>query len=337
MTSKKALITGITGQDGSYLAELLLRQGYKVYGTIRNHQGSNTSNNGDVPIYSQQYIWRIRHLLDQITLFPISLENFSNLYQIIEQIVPDECYHLAAQSFVNTSFNDELSTLNSNINSTHYILSAIKEKVPNCKFYFAASSEMFGRAEKSPQNETTPFHPASPYAISKAACFYLTQHYREAYNLYACNGILFNHESERRGVEFLTRKVTHSIAKIKSGDLKALYLGNLEARRDWGYAPEYVKAMWLMLQQSEADNYVVATGRSHSVREFVQLAFSIAGLNWEDWVRIDKSIYRPLEPVNLVGDASKVHLKLGWTPEIAFEDLVPIMVEADLRLAYKID
>ena len=318
---KKALITGITGQDGSYLTEFLLEKGYEVHGIVRR-----------VAIEDPEHrLWRIKHLLGKLVLHAGSLESYASIFNVVEKIKPDECYHLAAQSFVSYSFEDEFSTLNTNINGTHSVLSAIKQKAPKCKFYFAASSEVFGLTKETPQNENTPFHPRSPYGISKAAGFYLTQNYREAYGLFACNGICFNHESPRRGFEFVSRKITHTVAKIKLGLEKELRLGNLEAKRDWGFADDYIRAMYLMLQQDKPDDYVIATGETHSVKEFVELAFSYAGLNWKDYVVIDKEFYRPAEVNELRGDYSKAKKKLGWQPKVKFEELIKMMVEADLN------
>ncbi len=318
---KKALITGITGQDGSYLAELLLGKGYEVHGIIRRVALEDP----------KHHLWRINHILDKVILHSASLESYPSIFKVVEKVKPDECYHLAAQSFVSYSFEDEFSTINTNINGTHFILSAIKEKAPRCKFYFASSSEQFGLARESPQNEDTPFHPRSPYGISKVAGFDLTRNYREAYGLFACNGICFNHESPRRGFEFVTRKITNAVAEIKLGLAKELKLGNLEAKRDWGFSGEYVQAMWLMLQQDKPEDYVIATGKTHSVKEFAQLAFSCVGLNWQDYVVIDKQLSRPAEVYELRGDYSKVRQKLGWEPKVNFEELVKMMVEADLK------
>ena len=318
---KKALITGIDGQDGSYLSELLLEKGYKVYGIVRRVALEDP----------EHHLWRIKHILDKIVLFSGSLESYASIFKIVEKVKPDECYHLAAQSFVSYSFEDEFSTINTNINGTHFVLSAIKEKAPKCRFYFAASSEMFGLVREVPQNENTPFHPRSPYGISKVAGFDLTRNYREAYGLFACNGILFNHESPRRGFEFVTRKITNAVAEIKYGLTKKLCLGNLGAKRDWGFAGDYIKAMWLMLQQDKPDDYVIATGEAHSVKEFVEMAFSYAGLNWKKYVVIDKTFYRPAEVHLLIGDYSKAKKKFGWQPKVKFKDLVKIMVEADLE------
>ncbi len=318
---KRAFITGIDGQDGSYLAEFLLSKGYQVYGMVRRVALEDP----------EHHLWRIKHILNKITLHAASLESYPSVFKTVGKIKPNECYHLAAQSFVSYSFEDEFSTINVNINGTHFVLSAIKELAPKCKFYFAASSEMFGHAQEVPQNENTPFHPRSPYGISKVAGFDLTRNYREAYNLFACNGILFNHESPRRGFEFVTRKITNAVAEIKFGLAKELLLGNLEAKRDWGFAGDYVKAMWLMLQQKKPDDYVVATGETHTVREFVELAFGYAGLNWKKYVKLDKKFYRPAEVNILLGDYNKARRVLGWRPKVAFKELTKMMVDADLR------
>jgi len=318
---KKALITGITGQDGSYLAEFLLEKGYQVHGIVRRVAIED----------SEHRLWRIKHILDKIILHPASMESYASIFNVVDKLRPDECYHLAAQSFVSYSFEDEFSTINTNINGTHYVLSAIKEKAPDCKFYFAGSSEMFGLVKETPQNENTPFHPRSPYGISKVAGFDLTRNYREAYNLFACSGILFNHESPRRGYEFVTRKISNSVAKIKLGLSKELKLGNLEAKRDWGYAGDYVKAMWLMLQQKKPDDYVIATGETHSVKEFAELAFSHLGLNYQNFLSSDEKFYRPAEVLLLKGDYSKGKKILGWEPTVSFKELVQMMVDADLR------
>jgi len=319
---KKALITGITGQDGSYLAESLLKKGYKVYGIIRR-----------VALEDPEHrLWRIRGISKKINLLPASLESYASIFNVIEKVKPDECYHLAAQSFVSYSFEDEFSTINTNINGTHYVLSALKEKAPKCRFYFAGSSEMFGKVRETPQTELTPFHPRSPYGISKVAGFELTRNYREAYNLFATSGILFNHESPRRGYEFVTRKITSTVAKIKFGLAKELRLGNLEAKRDWGFAGDYVEAMWLMLQQNTPDDYVIATNETYTVKEFTELAFKYAGLNWKNYTVIDKKFYRPAEVNILKGDYSKARKILKWKPKVKFEELVKMMVESDLAL-----
>jgi len=268
---------------------------------------------------------------DRITLHAASLESFASVYQLVAKVVPDECYHLAAQSFVSYSFDDEFSTLNTNINGTHFVLSAVKDLAPKCRFYFAGSSEMFGKAEELPQTERTRFHPRSSYGISKVCGFELTRNYREAYGLHASSGILFNHESPRRGFEFVTRKISSGVARILAGRSKQIQLGNLEARRDWGHAREYVEAMWRMLQQPEPDDYVVATGETHSVRDFVELAFSEAGLDYREHVASDPTLFRPAEVNLLLGDATKARMKLGWTPSITFDSLVREMVDADCR------
>ncbi|MFA5356588.1 MAG: GDP-mannose 4,6-dehydratase [Candidatus Omnitrophota bacterium] len=322
---KKAFITGVDGQDGSYLAEFLIKKGYRVHGMVRRVALEDP----------EHHLWRLKNILNKIVLHPASLESYPSIFKIIEKVKPDECYHLAAQSFVSYSFEDEFSTINTNINGTHFVLSAIKENAPRCKFYFAASSEMFGLVRETPQTEKTPFHPRSPYGISKVAGFDLTRNYREAYGLFACNGILFNHESPRRGFEFVTRKITNTVAQIKLGMAKELKLGNLEAKRDWGFAGDYIKAMWLMLQQDKPDDYVIATNETHSVREFVKLAFAYVGLDWRDYVKIDKTFYRPAEVHLLIGDYSKAKKKLKWAPSVKFEELVKMMVDADIsRIKY---
>jgi len=321
MSKKIVLLTGCTGQDGSYLAELLLEKGYKVHGIVRRVALEDPSHR----------LGRIQHLLNKITLHPASLESYASIFSIVEKVKPDECYHLGAQSFVGYSFKDGFSTIHTNINGTQYILSALKEKAPECKFYFAASSEMFGATKKVPQNENTSFHPCSPYGISKATGYYLTQNYREAYNMYCCNGILFNHESPRRGFEFVTRKITNEVAKIKLGLSEKLPIGNLKAKRDWGFAGDYVKAMWLMLQQDKPDDYIIATNETHSVEEFVKEAFGYVNLDWKKYVVIDASYFRPMEVNILRGDYSKAKKKLGWEPAIKFEQLVRMMVDADLK------
>ncbi len=323
MAPQRALITGISGQDGSYLAELLLSKGYEVHGIVRR-----------VAIEDPEHrLGRIQHLLDRLVLHAGSLESYASMHTVIRQSQPQECYHLAAQSFVSYSFEDEFSTLNTNINGTHYLLSAVASEAPDCRFYFAASSEMFGRAEETPQNERTRFHPRSSYGISKVGGYELTRNYREAHRLHASSGILFNHESPRRGFEFVSRKITSAVARIAAGRGSKLKLGNLEARRDWGYAPEYVEAMWMMLQRPEGDDYVVATGETHSVREFAELAFSHAGLDWREHVEIDPVLYRPAEVELLLGDAAKARAVLGWKPRTSFEGLVRCMVDADLALS----
>ena len=318
---KKALITGITGQDGSYLSEFLLGKGYEVHGIVRRVSLEDPTHR----------LWRIRHILDKIKLHAASLDSYASIFNVVEKVKPDECYHLAAQSFVNYSFEDAFSTINTNVNGTLFVLSAIKERASGCRFYFAASSEMFGKAKDTPQNEETPFYPRSPYGISKVAGFDMTRNFRESYDLFACNGILFNHESPRRGFEFVTRKITSTVSKIKLGIEKELRLGNLEAKRDWGFAGDYVKAMWLMLQQPEPDDYVIATKETHSVKEFVENAFQYAGLNWKDHVVVDPMFYRPAEVHQLMGDYSKGKEKLNWEPTVKFDALVKMMVELDIK------
>lgn len=318
---KRALITGITGQDGSYLAELLLGKGYEVHGVVRRVALEDPAHR----------LWRLQHLVDRISLHAASMESYASLFRVVEHVRPDECYHLAAQSFVDYSFDDEFSTININVNGTHYLLSAVKEMAPECHFYFAGSSEMFGHAIESPQSERTPFHPRSPYGISKVAGFQLTRNYREAYGLFACNGIAFNHESERRGFEFVSRKITSTVARIRQGQARELRLGNLQAKRDWGYAPDYVEAMWRMLQQEEPGDFVLATGETHSVQEFVDEAFRRAELDPAEFVVVDEKLYRPAEVHELRGDPSEAKRRLGWTARVRFHELVRIMIEADMR------
>jgi GDPmannose 4,6-dehydratase len=318
---KRALITGINGQDGSYLAEHLLSLGYEVHGIVRRVALEDPA----------RRFTRIEHLLERLTMHAASLESYASVFHIFSRHQFDECYHLAAQSFVAESFADGFSTMNTNINGTHYVLAALRELQPQCRFYFAGSSEMFGKVRDVPQNEQTPFHPRSPYGISKVAGFDLTRNYREAYGMYCVSGILFNHESARRGYEFVTRKITSTVARIKAGLADELRLGNLDARRDWGHAADYVRAMHLMLQQPEPDDYVVATGETHTVREFCERAFGEAGLDWRAYVKVDDRFYRPAEVELLIGDASKARRVLGWEPRYTFESLVREMVEADLR------
>ncbi|MGH9619125.1 MAG: GDP-mannose 4,6-dehydratase [Bryobacteraceae bacterium] len=319
---KTALITGITGQDGSYLAEYLLKQGYEIHGLVRR-----------VALEQPDLrLGRIAHVRKSIVLHPATLESYPSLFHIFSRHRFDECYHLAAQSFVAESFEDGFSTMNTNSNGTHYVLAALHQLQPECKFYFAGSSEMFGKVRETPQTESTPFHPRSPYGISKVTGYYLSLNFREAYGMYCSNGILFNHESPRRGFEFVSRKITHTVARIKLGLATELRLGNLEARRDWGHAADYVRAMHLMLQQPESGDYVVATGETHSVRNFCELAFGEAGLDYREFVREDPQFYRPAEVDLLIGDASRAHQVLGWHPTYAFPQLVREMVANDLEL-----
>jgi GDPmannose 4,6-dehydratase len=321
MSSKCALITGITGQDGSYLSEFLLGQGYEVHGIVRRVALEDPDHR----------LSRLKDIRGRLVLHAASLESYASIHRVVHEVQPDECYHLAAQSFVSYSFDDEFSTLNANINGTHFLLAAVKTLAPQCRFYFAGSSEMFGQAETVPQNENTRFHPRSSYGISKVAGFDLTRNYREAYGMFACSGILFNHESPRRGFEFVTRKITSGVAAIVAGKRTQLPLGNLEALRDWGHAREYVEAMWLMLQQPQPDDYVVATGECHSVREFVEMAFSHVGLDYTRYVTTDPQLFRPAEVNLLQGDAGKARRVLGWTHRVKFAGLVREMVDEDCR------
>jgi GDPmannose 4,6-dehydratase len=317
---KKALITGITGQDGSYLAEHLIDLGYEVHGVVRRVALEQP----------EQRFSRLANVLDKVHIHAANLDSYPSIFHIFSKHEFDECYHLAAQSFVAESFADGFSTMATNINGTHFVLAALRELDTKCKFYFAGSSEMFGKVRETPQRESTPFHPRSPYGISKVAGFQLSMNYREAYDMFCCNGILFNHESPRRGLEFVTRKITNGVARIKAGLSSELRLGNLEAKRDWGHAKDYVRAMHLMLQQPAPDDYVVATGETHSVREFCELAFAEAGLNYRDYVKVDQAVYRPAEVDLLIGDASKAQSILHWEPTVNFVGLIKEMVQADL-------
>ena len=317
---KKVLITGITGQDGSYLAEHLLELGCEVHGFVRRVALEDPS----------RRFTRVSHLLDRVKVHAASLESYASIFHIFSREQFDECYHLAAQSFVGESFADGFSTMNTNINGTHFILAALRELQPACRFYFAGSSEMFGKVAEVPQRETTRFHPRSPYGISKVAGFDLTRNYREAYGMFCVSGILFNHESPRRGFEFVTRKITSTVARIKAGLADELRLGNLDARRDWGHASDYVRAMRLMLQQDGPDDYVVSTGETHTVREFCERAFARAGLDWQRYVKVDEVFYRPAEVDILIGDSSKARAALGWETNYSFEQLVNEMVDSDV-------
>ena len=322
---KVALITGITGQDGSYLAEFLLKKKYKVHGIIRRVALEDKTHR----------LWRLQKILKNINLHSASLESYASIVKIIQKIKPSEIYHLAAQSYVDYSFKDEFSTLNTNINGTHYILSALKDFSPKSKFYFAGSSEMFGKVRSKPQNEKTPFYPRSAYGISKVTGYDLTRNYREAYRLHCSTGILFNHESPRRGFEFVTRKISHGVARIKCGLQRELTLGNLDAKRDWGHAKDYIEAMWLMLQKRKPDDFVISTNKQHSVREFANLAFSIVGLDYRKFIKIDKNLYRPAEVQTLLGDYSKAKRILKWKPKVSFNNLVKDMVLSDLEFVKK--
>ena len=317
MRMKTALITGITGQDGSYLAELLVDKGYRVYGMVRRSSNENLS--------------RVHHLHERIELVFGDLLDQNSLLNAMRDIKPDEVYNLAAQSFVPTSWNQPVLTGEFTALGVTKMLEALRVACPQARFYQASSSEMFGKVRETPQKETTPFYPRSPYGVAKVYGHFITVNYRESYDLFTCSGLLFNHESPRRGLEFVTRKISHAVARIKHGLDDKLRLGNLEARRDWGYAAVYVRAMWLMLQQDSPDDYVVATGRTHSVREFVERAFSRVGLDWQEHVVVDESLIRPAEVDTLVGDPAKAHQVLGWQPSITFEGLVDLMVDADME------
>ena len=314
--SKRAIITGITGQDGSYLAELLLEKGYEVYGLVRRSSAPN--------------LWRIEHLLDRITLKAGDLLDQLSIIRAIEQVQPTEFYNLAAMSFVPASWDQPMLTGEYNAQGVTRVLDAIRQVAPKIRFYQASSSEMFGKVLEVPQRETTPFYPRSPYGVSKVFAHYITVNYRESYDLFAVSGMLFNHESPRRGLEFVTRKVTDGVARIKLGMADSLSMGNLDAQRDWGFAGDYVRAMWLMLQQPNATDYVIATGVSHSVRELIEIAFGRVGLDWQKYVSVDPSLLRPAEVEHLLGDSSKARNELNWTPQVSFSQLIEMMVDADL-------
>lgn len=318
MAQKSALITGITGQDGSYLAEHLLAQGYKVFGLVRRLSADNYE--------------RIEHLRGKVELLPGDLLDQVSLMKAIERSQPSEVYNLAAQSFVPASWTQPILTSEFTAVGVSRILEAIRLMNPKIRFYQASSSEMFGKVRETPQTELTPFYPRSPYGVAKAFGHYMTVNYRESYDMFAVSGILFNHESPRRGLEFVTRKVTHGVAQIKLGLATELRMGNLDAKRDWGFAGDYVKAMWLMLQQDTPDDYVISTGETHTVRELVEIAFSCVGLDWERYVKLDPQFVRPAEVDLLLGDCSKAQEKLGWKPEVSFPELVKMMVESDLQL-----
>lgn len=319
---KSALITGITGQDGSYLAELLLKKGYKVYGLVRRSSGGEIS--------------RISHLVEKVNLISGDLLDQISLFNAIEESNPDEVYNLAAQSFVHTSWSQPILTTEFTATGVTRLLEAIKKIKPRARFYQASSSEMFGKAQQVPQNEQTSFYPRSPYGVAKLYGHWITINYKESFNLYASSGILFNHESPRRGTEFVTRKITSHIGMIKSGMVNELRLGNLDAKRDWGFAGDYVEAMWLMLQSERPDNYVIATNETHSVKDFVKLAFEYADLDWEKYVKLDAKYCRPAEVDLLIGDYSKAKKELGWYPKTSFKDLVKMMVDHDIDYYKKI-
>ena len=317
MSERRALITGVSGQDGSYLAELLLEKGYRVFGSVRRSSSEN--------------LHRIQDLLGEIELIYADLLDQQSLVAMLQRVRPHEVYNLAAQSYVPLSWEQPMLTAEFNAVGVARLLEAIRWVDPTIRFYQASSSEMFGKVREVPQNEQTPFHPRSPYGVAKTYGHYITVNYRESYGLFACCGILFNHESPRRGKEFVSRKITDTVARIKYRQAKELRLGNLSARRDWGYAKDYVRAMWLMLQQEQPDDYVIATGEDHSVEEFAALAFQHVGLDWREFVRVDPALFRPAEVDHLIGDASKARQRLGWEPTVRFRELVAMMVEADLQ------
>jgi GDPmannose 4,6-dehydratase len=315
--AKRAIITGITGQDASYLAELLLSKGYEVVGTVRRASAPN--------------FWRVQHLLDRITIKPADLLDQLSIIRLVDEVRPYEFYNLAAMSFVPASWDQPMLTGEYNAQGVTRVLESIRQVDPTIRFYQASSSEMFGKVRQVPQNELTPFYPRSPYGVSKAFAHYITVNYRESYDLFAVSGMLFNHESPRRGLEFVTRKVTDGVARIKLGRADKLMLGNLDASRDWGFAGDYVNAMWSMLQQPRADDYVIATGISHSVRDLVEVAFGHVGLDWHKYVELDPKLIRPAEVEHLIGDSSKAEAELGWRPSVDFKGLITMMVDADLE------
>jgi len=319
---KKALITGIAGQDGSYLAELLLSKGYEVHGIVRRVAIEDT----------EHKLKNIAHILDRIHLHVASLDNVLSLIKVVKDIMPDECYHLAASSFVSYAFEDEISILSNNVDSTHYLLAVLREFAPSCRVYFAGTSEMFGNVSQSPQDENTPFNPRSIYGISKVSGYYLVKNYRQQYNMFACSGILYNHESPRRGYEFVTRKIISAAVKIKQGSQDNLVLGNLDAYRDWGYAPDYVNAMWLMLQADAPDDYVVATGETHAVRDFVDMTFKALGLDYRTHVKIDQQLFRPTEQIQLRGNPAKAIARLGWKRTRTLDGIIKEMIDHEINI-----
>ena len=318
MSPRRALITGVTGQDGSHLADLLLEKGYEVHGMVRRA--------------STETFERLSHIRDQITLHTGDLLDQRSLGDVMREVAPHEIYNLAAMSFVAASWNQPVLTAEFSGTGVTRMLEAMREAAPGARFYQASSSEMFGKVREVPQNENTPFYPRSPYGVAKAYGHFITVNYRESYDLFACSGILFNHEGPRRGLEFVTRKVTYNAAAIKLGIQDKVSLGNLDARRDWGYAQDYVEAMWMMLQQDEPDDYVIATGKDHSVRDLVEVAFGHLGLDWEDHVELDPALLRPAEVDHLIGDYSKAREKLGWEPRTSFDELIRLMVDSDMEL-----
>jgi len=317
---KKAIITGITGQDGSYLAELLVEKGYEVHGIVRRESFED-----------EDKLRNIQQLKDKLILHEGSLNDHLTIYKIFSKVLPNECYHLSASSFVNYSFNDEFQTMNNNFNSTHYLLSTIREVKRDCKFYFAGSSEMFGEPTETPQNENTPFNPKSIYGISKVSSHYLLKNYREKEGLFACTGIMYNHESPRRGSQFVTKKIIHSAVKIKLGFQDKLYLGNLEAKRDWGYALDYVQAMWKILQADKADDFIIATGKLHTVREFLEIAFSYLDLNYQNYVEVDAKFFRASEHIPLCGNPSKIKDTIGWENKKSLEQIIKEMIDIEFE------
>ena len=318
---RRALITGINGQDGSYLAELLLAKGYEVYGVVRRSSIENSTK-----------LINIKGILERITIKSCSLENSLSVYKLFQEIKPDECYHLAASSFVSYSLEDDMSIMANNFTTTHNILLSAMDVCPNCHIYFAGSSEIFGNVTEYPQNENTPYNPRSVYGISKMSSHCLVKNYRERYGLFACTGFTYNHESPRRGRSFVTRKITSAVAAISLGRQQYVELGNIEARRDWGYAPEYVEAMYKMLQAQKADDYVIATGHLQTIKNLLEIAFGYVNLDYRDYVRINEKFVRPDESVPLVGDYSKIQKELDWKPELSFKDMIEEMVECDLRI-----
>ena len=322
MKNKKALIIGVTGQDGSYLAELLLKKKYQIHAIIRKIPYKEKKNR----------FWRIQKIIKKIIFHNVSLNEYKKLSNLIKKTKPDEIYHLAAQSYINYRFDDEFFQLNPNINGTHYILSAIKNFSPNSKFYFASSSEMFGNVNVSPQNENTKLNPRSAYGISKVAGYQLTKNYREAHKLFACTGILYNHESSRRGINFVTKKIVNGVAKIYLNKKKKIILGDISAKRDWGYAEDYVLAMWKMLQQKKPSDFVIGTGKLHSVKDFLKIAFDYVGLNYKDFIKIDKKLIRPKDTAVLKANISKAQKYLKWKPKVNFKNLVVNMVKDEIKL-----
>lgn len=316
---KKAIITGITGQDGSYMAEFLLEKGYEVHGIVRRES-----------LEDNDKLNNIKHIMNKLILHEGSLNDHLTIYKIFSKVLPDECYHLSASSFVNYSFNDEFQTMNNNFNSTHYLLSTIREVKKECKFYFAGSSEMFGEPNESPQTENTPFNPKSIYGISKVSSHYLLKNYREKENIFACTGIMYNHESPRRGSQFVTKKIISSAVKIKLGLQNELHLGNIDAKRDWGYAPEYAEAMWQILQGDKADDYIIATGVLHTVREFLEITFSYLGLDYKDYVVIDPKFFRASEHNPLCGNPKKIKERIGWEHTKNLEEIIKEMIDAEI-------